>query len=79
MKRSGFILGWFATLFVFNLVVHNAAVGNHPVIERSLFSLEYMTSPIEIIASVLAVIFIVSRTRKPGSNPEAAKPIIQDK
>ena len=30
-KRFGFILGWFAVLFLFNVVVHQNPTGNRPI------------------------------------------------
>ena len=74
-KRFAFILGWFAVLFVFNVVVHHDPAANH-LIEWALTGLQYMAAPIELIASLGAVIFIVNRTRKIASSPE---PKAQDK
>lgn len=79
MKRSRFVVGWFVMLFLFNLVVHNGPVGNHPIIERSLEAVEYFFAPIEIIASIVAIAIIFRLTRKKSGGAESSKPIIQDK
>jgi hypothetical protein len=63
-KRFGFILGWFAGLFLFNVVVHQNPLATDPLIYRLLAGVEYMASPVELIISLLVVILILYLTAK---------------
>ncbi|SPE17834.1 exported hypothetical protein [Candidatus Sulfotelmatomonas gaucii] len=63
-NRLGFILGWFAVLFLFNVVVHQNPLATDPLIYRILAGVEYMASPVELIISLLVVIFILYLTSK---------------
>ena len=79
MKRWGFILGWFAWLFVLNVVVwHDPKVAD-PFADGIVEGVMRMLSPIELIASVVVVGFISTRTGKRVAPSEANGPIIQDK
>ncbi len=64
VKRTWLVVGWFVLLFLFNLVVHNGKIGNHPIIEHSLSAVEYFFAPIEIIASIVAIAVILRLTKK---------------
>jgi hypothetical protein len=79
MRRSLLIAAWFVLLFIFNLSVHNAPVGNHPIIEHSLEGVEYFFAPIEIIASIVAIAVILRLTKEKQSQESKNAPIIQDK
>jgi hypothetical protein len=64
VKRSRFVVGWFVLLFLFNFIARTEAVGNHPLIERSLEAVAYFFAPIEIIASVVALAILLRLSRK---------------
>lgn len=79
MRRTPLIIGWFVVLFVFNVVVHHNPATTHLVADSVLDGVAYIVSPLEIIASVGAIWFIVSRTRKMTGTPDSAEPTTQNK
>jgi hypothetical protein len=52
------IVGWFALLFVWNFATKLSFNEEHFLVERVLVAFEYMLAPIEIIASILAIVAI---------------------
>jgi hypothetical protein len=74
VKRTWLVVGWFVLLFLFNLVVHNGPVGNHPIIEHGLEAVEYFFAPIEIIASIIAIFLILRLAREKRSQESKSPP-----
>jgi hypothetical protein len=73
-KRSALFLGWFGALFVFNIVVHHSSIASRQLIDGFAVGVAYMTSPEELLLSILAVILIVNLKPKISNNPVGAEP-----
>jgi hypothetical protein len=58
MKRWVLVVVWFVLLFVWNFATKLSFAEAHLLTERILVAFEYMLAPIEIIASILAVVAI---------------------
>ncbi len=67
MKRWILILLWFAVQFAWNLATKNTLSPDGTFLHRCLTALSYMTSPVQILTSIVAVVVIWKRIwkRKP--------------
>jgi len=77
MRRSLFIVSWFVLLFIWNFVMR--ATPDSGFVFRSFLSVEYMLSPIEIIASIIAIAIILRLIKETHSRKSNGASIIQDK
>ena len=58
MKRWMLVVGWFILLFLWNFSTKLSFSEVHSLTERVVVAIEYMLAPIQIIASILAVVAI---------------------
>ena len=58
MKRWMIIVLWFVLQFLWNFLTKTSFGADHFFIERLIVSIEYMAAPIQIIASIIALIAV---------------------
>jgi hypothetical protein len=80
MKRFGLVVLWFALQFVWNLITKQAPDPDGGMVYRSLVAVSQMSSPVELIATIIAMVAIWKRVwqRKSLAERQQAKAEAED-
>lgn len=70
MKRSMWIVVWFAAQFLYNLLTKTSSAEDGMLITRCVFAAEYFLAPIQIVVSILAVVAILKYPWRKKPQPE---------
>jgi hypothetical protein len=75
MNRFGLVVLWFALLFVYNLITKHPSDINESFGFRCVDALSYLTTPIQLLASIIAMVAIWKRVwnRKSLAERQQAK------